>query len=142
MLTEASLCGKIDHLRGLKENVIMGRLIPAGTGLPCYRNLSVETSDEIHGRSKRSRTRSSKAIRGSALNDIFVFLLDLTGKDLYNSASIVMMDDPDGVGFPRGKGVLNRRGLGVVRTASAFLTRVHLEKPIDKEVSRRRLEKR
>ena len=48
VLTEASLCGKIDHLRGLKENVIMGRLIPAGTGLPCYRSLSVETSDEIH----------------------------------------------------------------------------------------------
>lgn len=51
VLTEASLSGKVDHLRGLKENVIMGRLIPAGTGLPIYRNLSVETlgdgSDEL-----------------------------------------------------------------------------------------------
>ena len=32
VLTEASISGKIDHLRGLKENVTMGRLIPAGTG--------------------------------------------------------------------------------------------------------------
>ena len=41
MLTEAAISGKIDHLRGLKENVIMGRLIPAGTGLPAYRKLRV-----------------------------------------------------------------------------------------------------
>jgi DNA-directed RNA polymerase subunit beta' len=33
VLTEASVSGKIDYLRGLKENVIVGRLIPAGTGL-------------------------------------------------------------------------------------------------------------
>ncbi len=39
VLTEASIQGKVDYLRGLKENVIMGRLIPAGTGLEHYRNL-------------------------------------------------------------------------------------------------------
>jgi DNA-directed RNA polymerase beta' subunit len=39
VLTEASISGKIDYLRGLKENVIMGRLIPAGTGLSRYKNL-------------------------------------------------------------------------------------------------------
>jgi DNA-directed RNA polymerase subunit beta' len=39
VLTEASLSGKIDYLRGLKENVIMGRLIPAGTGFSRYKNL-------------------------------------------------------------------------------------------------------
>jgi len=33
VLTEASIAGKVDHLRGLKENVVVGRLIPAGTGL-------------------------------------------------------------------------------------------------------------
>ena len=43
VLTEASLAGKTDYLRGLKENVIMGRLIPAGTGLPMYRKLGIET---------------------------------------------------------------------------------------------------
>ncbi|MBI2026938.1 MAG: DNA-directed RNA polymerase subunit beta' [Deltaproteobacteria bacterium] len=42
VLTEASLEGKVDYLRGLKENVIMGRLIPAGTGLRKYRQLSLE----------------------------------------------------------------------------------------------------
>ena len=39
VLTEASISGKVDYLRGLKENVIMGRLIPAGTGLDYYRNV-------------------------------------------------------------------------------------------------------
>jgi len=42
VLTEAACEGKVDYLRGLKENVIMGRLIPAGTGLPMYRNIDVE----------------------------------------------------------------------------------------------------
>jgi DNA-directed RNA polymerase subunit beta' len=42
VLTEASISGKSDFLRGLKENVIMGRLIPAGTGAPRYRLLGVQ----------------------------------------------------------------------------------------------------
>lgn len=46
VLTEAACEGKEDGLRGLKENVIMGRLIPAGTGLPMYRNIEVEVSLE------------------------------------------------------------------------------------------------
>lgn len=41
VLTEAAISGKIDYLRGLKENVIMGRLIPAGTGMEYYRNNEV-----------------------------------------------------------------------------------------------------
>ncbi len=45
VLTEAALSGKVDYLRGLKENVIMGRLIPAGTGLEGYRNLSMEVDE-------------------------------------------------------------------------------------------------
>jgi DNA-directed RNA polymerase subunit beta' len=36
VLTEAAVCGKVDHLRGLKENVIVGRLIPAGTGFASH----------------------------------------------------------------------------------------------------------
>ncbi len=39
VLTDASIAGKVDYLRGLKENVIMGRLIPAGTGLERYRRM-------------------------------------------------------------------------------------------------------
>ena len=46
MLTEAAICGKTDDLRGLKENVIMGRLIPAGTGLPPYKRLQVIVDGE------------------------------------------------------------------------------------------------
>ena len=46
VLTEASLAGKTDYLRGLKENVIMGRLIPAGTGLPMYKKLGIKTTEE------------------------------------------------------------------------------------------------
>jgi len=43
VLTEAAISGKVDYLRGLKENVIMGRLIPAGTGLDRYRNIQLLT---------------------------------------------------------------------------------------------------
>jgi DNA-directed RNA polymerase subunit beta' len=43
VLTEAAISGKVDYLRGLKENVIMGRLIPAGTGLERYRNIQLLT---------------------------------------------------------------------------------------------------
>ncbi|MGC9325512.1 MAG: DNA-directed RNA polymerase subunit beta' [Desulfomonilia bacterium] len=46
VLTEASVEGKVDHLVGLKENVIMGRLIPAGTGFPVYRKIDIEVEDE------------------------------------------------------------------------------------------------
>ncbi|MGH7435098.1 MAG: DNA-directed RNA polymerase subunit beta', partial [Polyangiaceae bacterium] len=46
VLTEAAVSGKVDFLRGLKENVIMGRLIPAGTGLPPYRQLKVIVEGE------------------------------------------------------------------------------------------------
>jgi len=41
VLTEAAVNSKTDHLRGLKENIIMGRLIPAGTGLPSYKRWKV-----------------------------------------------------------------------------------------------------
>ena len=40
---EAGVAGKVDYLRGLKENVIMGRLIPAGNGLERYRNIQLLT---------------------------------------------------------------------------------------------------
>jgi len=41
VLTDAAIKGKIDPLVGLKENVIIGKLIPAGTGMTRYRNLSI-----------------------------------------------------------------------------------------------------
>jgi DNA-directed RNA polymerase subunit beta' len=49
VLTEAAVSGKVDYLRGLKENVIMGRLIPAGTGLSAYKQLKIVVEgDEDH----------------------------------------------------------------------------------------------
>ena len=42
VLTEAAIRGKVDNLLGLKENVIIGKLIPAGTGMQCYKNIDVE----------------------------------------------------------------------------------------------------
>ena len=41
VLTEAAIAGRVDHLRGLKENVIVGRLIPAGTGLDRYHDFHI-----------------------------------------------------------------------------------------------------
>ena len=48
VLTEAAINGKIDHLIGLKENVIIGKLIPAGTGMRRYRNVKLSTDKEEH----------------------------------------------------------------------------------------------
>ena len=44
VLADASIAGKEDYLQGLKENVIMGRIIPAGTGLAAYRDVEIEPS--------------------------------------------------------------------------------------------------
>ena len=43
VLTEAAIKGKVDHLIGLKENVLIGKLIPAGTGMKKYRNVKLDT---------------------------------------------------------------------------------------------------
>ena len=45
VLTEAAIKGKSDHLIGLKENVIIGKLVPAGTGMACYNNVEVVPTD-------------------------------------------------------------------------------------------------
>jgi len=42
VLAEAAIKGKVDHLVGLKENVLIGKLIPAGTGMGCYHNIDIE----------------------------------------------------------------------------------------------------
>ena len=47
VLTEAAIKGKVDHLIGLKENVIIGKLIPAGTGYPVYRTIKFEENEVI-----------------------------------------------------------------------------------------------
>ena len=46
VLTEAAIKGKVDPLLGLKENVIIGKLVPAGTGMKCYTDVEVKKADE------------------------------------------------------------------------------------------------
>ena len=46
VLTEAAIKGNVDHLIGLKENVIIGKLIPAGAGLGAYRDFNLDKSPE------------------------------------------------------------------------------------------------
>jgi DNA-directed RNA polymerase subunit beta' len=45
VLTEAAIDGRSDHLLGLKENIIIGKLIPAGTGMARYRTVEAATPD-------------------------------------------------------------------------------------------------
>jgi len=68
VLTEAAINGKTDFLRGLKENVIMGRLIPAGTGLPAYKSLRVIV-DETGESEGRMKAPPASAAALSAVNE-------------------------------------------------------------------------
>jgi len=80
VLTEASIAGKTDYLLGLKENVIMGRLIPAGTGLPMYKKLGIKSgmeglsqtqegqAEEIASRSMPDENNSEKMLDNSDAN--------------------------------------------------------------------------
>jgi len=63
VLTEAAISGRIDYLRGLKENVIMGRLIPAGTGMKYYRNVEI-AKDATENRKEEDEFDEMTDIRG------------------------------------------------------------------------------
>jgi DNA-directed RNA polymerase subunit beta' len=62
VLTQAAMEGKSDPLMGLKENVIIGQLIPAGTGLTRYRNVSVEATEEAKAERYPNRIFSDDAV--------------------------------------------------------------------------------
>ncbi len=67
VLTEASIQGAVDHLRGLKENVIVGRLIPAGTGMEYYRNVRLsqemeQQADKIQEEVSREYEEAERAL--------------------------------------------------------------------------------
>jgi DNA-directed RNA polymerase subunit beta' len=63
VLTEASIAGRVDYLRGLKENVIMGRLIPAGTGLIRYKGLQAH----VHADAEEATTGQSSETQSATL---------------------------------------------------------------------------
>lgn len=60
VLTDAAIRGKVDHLLGLKENVIIGQLIPAGTGLRKYREILVTPKDEIEEETEEKKAKTKK----------------------------------------------------------------------------------
>ncbi len=64
VLTEAAISGRIDYLRGLKENVIMGRLIPAGTGMKYYRNVEIDYDPTVNKKEESEYDEYSNLISG------------------------------------------------------------------------------
>jgi DNA-directed RNA polymerase subunit beta' len=65
VLTEAATLGKVDQLKGFKENVIMGNLIPAGTGLPTYRRLKVKAVVEAPANSEEETEAAAQPAEAS-----------------------------------------------------------------------------
>ncbi|MBX3298565.1 MAG: DNA-directed RNA polymerase subunit beta' [Acidobacteria bacterium] len=84
VLTEAAISGRIDYLRGLKENVIMGRLIPAGTGMKHYRNVKVAYDATENQTPKDEFDDFADSIRGGLMLPI-----DIPGVEADDADSIV-----------------------------------------------------
>jgi DNA-directed RNA polymerase subunit beta' len=72
VLTEAAMQGKRDPLVGLKENVIIGKLIPAGTGLAAYRDVTVEPTEEARAEHYPARLFADDTAFGTAEDLSFV----------------------------------------------------------------------
>ena len=66
VLTDAAIKGKVDPLIGLKENVIIGQLIPAGTGLKRYRNVKLDTDARIEAEKAEQAAAAAAAENGDA----------------------------------------------------------------------------
>ena len=77
VLTEAAISGRVDYLRGLKENVIMGRLIPAGTGMKYYRNVKVDFDPTVNQKEEEELDEFPLAPSGFTLPPI----VDVPGID-------------------------------------------------------------
>jgi DNA-directed RNA polymerase subunit beta' len=65
VLTEAAVTGKRDHLRGLKENVVVGRLIPAGTGLAYHSERKRKRDDMLAARQARETGASAEDVEAA-----------------------------------------------------------------------------
>ena len=66
VLTDAAINGRIDHLVGLKENVQIGNLIPAGTGMRKYRELAISTDEHFAEEMREKQNRYAEAMRSAA----------------------------------------------------------------------------
>ena len=67
VLTEAAINGKVDKLIGLKENVLIGKLIPAGTGMRRYRSIKLDTELEEDEADRKSTRLNSSHIATSRM---------------------------------------------------------------------------
>jgi DNA-directed RNA polymerase subunit beta' len=91
VLTDAAIEGKVDRLLGLKENVIIGKLIPAATGLKRYRNIEIRPSDAVPV-SAYTRPQTEEQLL-AALEEI-----DTDGGDGLAGLGLDFGDDLDGDG--------------------------------------------
>jgi DNA-directed RNA polymerase subunit beta' len=87
VLTEAAIEGKSDRLYGLKENIIIGKLIPAGSGLSQYRDISVDTPDA------ERMTFWSSDLADPAAGDLAAWLRDVDGAGLNLESDDVASED-------------------------------------------------
>ncbi len=102
VLTDASIEGKVDHLLGLKENVIIGKLIPAATGLKRYRQIEIGPSDSVPAH-LYARPETEEEMR-AALEEIGVGGDGLDLEALGLSFGGQPMHDADGDGMPTESG--------------------------------------
>ena len=84
VLTEAAISGKLDWLRGLKENVIIGRLIPAGTGFTMRDN-----HNNVANKKDTNKNVSTDNITPSVRDDLDdIILYDRTARNYFNNKSV------------------------------------------------------
>ncbi|MEY4425075.1 MAG: hypothetical protein RJB56_702 [Actinomycetota bacterium] len=84
VLTQAALDRREDPLVGLKENVIIGKLIPAGTGLPIYRNITVEATEEAKNERYPNRIWGSTSESQDFIDDFSATDLSFTSIESYS----------------------------------------------------------
>ena len=87
VLTQAALDRRIDPLVGLKENVIIGKLIPAGTGLPQYRNITVEGTEEAKAERYPNRIWDNPVATNEFVGDIDATNLAFASLDDYSESA-------------------------------------------------------
>ena len=79
VLTEAAISGKVDPLVGLKENVLIGKLIPAGTGLERYRNVKLSTDKELEAPAEEILSISEdENVEGTEVLEVSEETIDVT----------------------------------------------------------------
>ena len=94
MLTEAAINGKVDPLIGLKENVLIGKLIPAGTGMKKYRSVVLDTDgSDLEGSKDRLVYSDNTSENGYSAND---------SEDAFNDDFGFDREDETEAGFEEG----------------------------------------